>query len=728
LEFSDVSNEIKVHVSAASNSPSSVITSSNSSRASVQLQSNQTSNVSSTNSRTFLRTDNSTDPDSVPWTGLWDGYAQFGERGCTESAISNEIVKLKANGLFAAGINMISINGGGFSGRDANGLPTVDPVKFPHGFPWLANFIHTNGFYLRVYGILETNVGLSDGTTTNCWIYGAENSVANYFITNHVDAIQLDSPIGTIDHSNSNHWPNEVDWDGNEVTPMLNTWDESYLKFRTAFKKASWPTVIDGSFKTDGSLTVPPNIKSLCDTWRIYDVTATNALGQALANDGLGLDRALVLWNITDKQTALDGMNTEHCAGIANNVLMSDWQNMLYYTAEFCAPQYECLKGDSPNDPTFTFHNWTNELASAFLASVKSDRARVSFCYSNNGCYFFAKDDMQGGKFVLVQNRNSGAGIGSTPLTAGSGYPSGSASDRWRTIDFTNAWANGGTTNYLYFWMTNSTLDFTALGCGQKCVVTSSDFGNYGNCAIDAVGSLPITVYAGGSRIYHVQPVSSFAQNSGIASLIGMPYFDFYSETDNPPNPKKCEPWSPQDNYMESPFIKKREMSLCGTASYSLNGAKRFVAVMGVDNGLIGQNGVADFYVDGNLVLTAGPYTTAQQFTNIVLNFGPTNQVLTISSRDTIVCFQNPLFVYQKPGSLSFLVNSNSVIPPRHITMQWSCGGGDHQVTGIVSAPTPAGPWHPECQFPLTNAVNTWTDTNVTPPAKFYRVFIDWVP
>lgn len=67
-----------------------------------------------------------------------------------------------------------------------------------------------------------------------------------------------------------------------------------------------------------------------------------------------------------------------------------------------------------------------------------------------------------------------------------------------------------------------------------------------------------------------------------------------------------------------------------------------------------------------------------------------------------------------------------AVTIPGHVTLQWNCVIEGNEVTGIVSAPTPAGPWRTECQFPLTNTVNVWTDTNVTRPAKFYRAFNTW--
>jgi hypothetical protein len=363
-------------------------------------------------------------------------------------------------------------------------------------------------------------------------------------------------------------------------------------------------------------------------------------------------------------------------------------------------------------------------LGSSLLSNIKSTRTHAAFAYSNNGCFFFTKDDLQGGKYVLVQNRNTGAGIGSTPLTVNSGYPSGNTDDRWRIICYTNAWVNRGITNYLYFWMTNSILDFNALGCGQKCVVTTADYGNYGNCSIDAETNLPITVFAGGSRLYHIQPVQNFSENAGIKSLIGMPYFDFYSEKENPKWLPVCEPYSPPDNYMENGFIKKRELAFCGTTSYPLNGAKNFVAVMGVDNSNNGQDGIADFYVDGNLILTVGPYTAAQQHTNIVLTFSPTNKVLTISSRNTQVCFQTPVFICDKSQALSFVINNNSISNRlTAVTLQWNCTNIlPEDLTGIVSATNPRGPWRVECQFPA-EATNFWMDTNSSAAAKFYRAF-----
>jgi alpha-galactosidase len=88
----------------------------------------------------------------------WNAYhcgSSFGE-----SAITNNAAIIVANGMKAAGYQYVDIDDGWASSRDSNGVIQAYSVagKFPHGIPWLADYVHSKGLKLGVY--------TDDGTNT----------------------------------------------------------------------------------------------------------------------------------------------------------------------------------------------------------------------------------------------------------------------------------------------------------------------------------------------------------------------------------------------------------------------------------------------------------------------------------------------------------------------------------------------------------------------------------
>lgn len=79
----------------------------------------------------------------------WNAYAC----NVSEDVMTNTALTMVANGMKAAGYQYINIDDGWSSGRDPFGilLPYSVSGKFPHGMPWLANFMHSQGLKLGIY-------------------------------------------------------------------------------------------------------------------------------------------------------------------------------------------------------------------------------------------------------------------------------------------------------------------------------------------------------------------------------------------------------------------------------------------------------------------------------------------------------------------------------------------------------------------------------------------------
>jgi alpha-galactosidase len=82
----------------------------------------------------------------------WSSWNQFGE-AISEKVVVETVDAMAANGLREAGYVYINLDDGWqhYKGsRKARPLE-ADPVKFPHGIRWLADYAHAHGFKLGIY-------------------------------------------------------------------------------------------------------------------------------------------------------------------------------------------------------------------------------------------------------------------------------------------------------------------------------------------------------------------------------------------------------------------------------------------------------------------------------------------------------------------------------------------------------------------------------------------------
>src|SRR5581483_7532859 len=89
----------------------------------------------------------------------WNDWNSFG-CGISETAVTNNAGIIASTGLRAAGYQYVDIDDGWASSRDSNGVIQAYSIsgKFPHGIPWLSDYVHSLGLKLGVY--------TDDGTNT----------------------------------------------------------------------------------------------------------------------------------------------------------------------------------------------------------------------------------------------------------------------------------------------------------------------------------------------------------------------------------------------------------------------------------------------------------------------------------------------------------------------------------------------------------------------------------
>jgi hypothetical protein len=124
-----------------------------------------------------------------------------------QGALVGAALAMKTNGLAAAGYtNYIATDDPWQIGRDGSGNPTVDPVKWPNGFPWLRNFLNTNGFGFAVWTSMRTYGQAQSTSCGGSYLHGSgfyEARDAWFYVTNFgVNAIKIDN-LGASNMSNS---------------------------------------------------------------------------------------------------------------------------------------------------------------------------------------------------------------------------------------------------------------------------------------------------------------------------------------------------------------------------------------------------------------------------------------------------------------------------------------------------------------------------------------------
>jgi hypothetical protein len=562
-------------------------------------------------------------PDYTTWP---DGYNTWFENGAgiTEHTVTNAIQLMKANGLAACGLTTISLDGGDFTNRDANGIPQMDLSRFPDGFPWLCHYALTNGFKMGVFGIAVTNAGLS-GEANDYYFYGAEAAGANYFLTNGVTYFKFDAPIPPV-YGGTNGWPNLYDFHGNLVTPFAanDVFDQSYLTFATLCRRNPQPVFFNASHYYLGT-EYGANVTTLLNSWRFTSIPTTNSLGQISSGDIVGSWQELLLWTWINQ--AAQGLPPQGGwefpdFDTLSSPTPSGFDRHMYASAEFGS----IFQTYSPVafSPGYQTHSWTNELSNPLLKQIRSRGTIPHFAYATNGCYIYTKDNLQGGLDVLVENENY------NDYSGGFGTNGDESTPDFGELVLTNYYIYNSANYYYQFYATNAVLDFGRLGLSStNCLVTT--LCRNLSATVQASGALPVFVMAAGANLYTINPVNSFpAPTASTVALLGLPFFNFW--TTNNVNYYVIEPGAPDFTFITNAA---NAIHFTGASYWGINGASSFSCLDGCDNAGNALGSQQFFYVDGVLAATSPVWTAGGQFTNVIIHFTPANQILEIVSSNT---------------------------------------------------------------------------------------------
>ena len=123
----------------------------------------------------------------TPYMGVDTWYAVGAQ--VNEDVVTGMANSMVANGLVAAGYNILWIDAGWWSGaRDSSGNIAVSPVQWPHGMRWLTGYLHARGIHAGIY----TDAGAKGCASPGAGSYGHSQLDVNAFAAWGFDAIKVD--------------------------------------------------------------------------------------------------------------------------------------------------------------------------------------------------------------------------------------------------------------------------------------------------------------------------------------------------------------------------------------------------------------------------------------------------------------------------------------------------------------------------------------------------------
>ncbi|HEY5043845.1 MAG TPA: hypothetical protein VIK53_17880 [Verrucomicrobiae bacterium] len=592
-----------------------------------------------------------------------------------EEIVTNVLAQLKFYGLDKLGFTTLSLDGYDFTNRDANGIPMMDGTRFPHGFPWLCNYVHTNGFKIGVYGVVTNHAGMA-GDPSDYYLFGAEDAGAAYFISNHVDYFKFDAPNGILNQYGVSVWPNEWDPITAQVVPAIfNPLDQSYLRFVMDLKQAPYPIFINSASTPDTNGNFPPNLPRLLTSWRMtgYSGFKDKLLGLSMNGDIAGPWSPLMLWSwVQGNRPLYERMNDYFYPDFDPEYggLPADYQRH-FYTCAFFGSIFQM---GALLNPQAGYHNFTNEFASPVFRQIRARQTLPHFAYATNGCVICSKDNRSGGLDVLVLNENY------NEFPDGDGFSVGSPVDRRGLFGFTNSLTYQSHNYALTFYATNAPLDFGVLGLSSANVIVTS--AENGAQLYAATGFSPL-VFAAAARLYTMSPVMNFPTPNnvvnGVRDLTLEPCFAYWT-TNNYGSETAFGSFRGNPPAMGGP-VQGMELQWESQTAWGINGAASFTTRAGVDDYADGIGSQPFFYVDGQLVMS--PVFTSG-YTNLTINFSPTNQTFSIYCGNIDCFFGNPQFNYPLAGNGAGLTNLSASAITGGITTNILTGGHTFYITNGV--------------------------------------------
>ncbi|KAF9015722.1 glycoside hydrolase family 27 protein [Cyathus striatus] len=183
------------------------------------------------------------------------GFNTWNRFGCNinETLIRDTATQMKNLGFLEAGYNFINLDDcWNTQTRDANGLLTWDPVKFPSGLENLTNFLHSLGFKAGIYE--------DQGLTTCAGFAGSLNhelTDARTFVNWGFDYIKIDNC-----NSGSFQGTNEE---------RFKRWTDALIQVKNETGKMLFYSFVEWQ-SFDAWVWGP----SIANSWRIYDDIQSN--------------------------------------------------------------------------------------------------------------------------------------------------------------------------------------------------------------------------------------------------------------------------------------------------------------------------------------------------------------------------------------------------------------------------------------------------------------------
>ena len=511
------------------------------------------------------------------------------------------------------------IDDGLFTGFDSSGIPTVDPAKFPDGFPWLANYLHTNGFAVGIW--MQAFGGSFNTQMTN---YDAD-VFANYLITNHVDYVKFDGVNNTI----ASFYPYS-DYNTNAVALF------SYLR------TAPYPIYLNSAIGGATNGADYTEAITLLDSFRCTTDIGFDPLGNYIIGDiNPGGQRPVLQNQWVDGVMQLSPFLGNGLAPDFDPISSGNWPDAKRHLSI-------CTFFSSPFQFAFTgvdeyggFESvWTNLLSQTSI-KIRRDQFTPYLVYTTNGVAVFEKQNTDGGIDVLLLNRNYQPSLAPGVVLGNGSYGPGYQMDL-----FTNYFQQNGTNFQYVFRSTNVMVDFAALGLrggAYSCYNAASDG------RLTVTNGLNLTIPAASAQLLRIVPP---VMEAPYRYLTMEKWFEYTNCTTYPNYP-----------YYNS-FLGNSTVSLAGSSqifsngmvisqgsklTFGVNGARAFSAGFGRMTYNSAYTNNVTIFLDGNPVA----YFNTGTFTNFSCVIPPGTQTISLQgdSAGLPYCMVLPLLSSAADGS-----------------------------------------------------------------------------
>ena len=204
----------------------------------------------------------------TPYMGVNTWYSVGSQ--VNEDVVTGIANSVAANGLEAAGYNLVWIDGGWWDGtRDAAGNIVVSPTQWPHGMSWVASYLHAKGLKAGIY----IDAGSDGCGGPHQGSYGHYQQDVNTFAAWGFDVVKVDfcggrrlgldprtafRSFATAITNDSPHRPMLLNICNGYFADRFGTDNPPYE--RSAYGSWAFAPAIAGSWRTGGDIGLPGNV------------------------------------------------------------------------------------------------------------------------------------------------------------------------------------------------------------------------------------------------------------------------------------------------------------------------------------------------------------------------------------------------------------------------------------------------------------------------------------